>query len=123
MADRPFQRADTLSGGQQQRVAVARALMQRPRMLLADEPVASLDPESSAQVMQLISDISREDRLTVVCSLHQVEVALSWGERLIGLRSGRVVLDQKVSISDRDDIMAVYSKVGAPAVPALVTTG
>ncbi len=123
MADRPFQRADTLSGGQQQRVAVARALMQRPRMLLADEPVASLDPESSAQVMALISDISREDRLTVVCSLHQVEVALSWGERLIGLRSGRVVLDQKVSISDRDDIMAVYSKVGAPAVPALVTTG
>lgn len=123
MADRPFQRADTLSGGQQQRVAVARALMQRPQILLADEPVASLDPESSAQVMALISDISREDRLTVVCSLHQVEVALSWGERLIGLRSGRVVLDQTVSISDRDDVMAVYSKVGAPAAPALVTTG
>ncbi|MDQ3990417.1 MAG: phosphonate ABC transporter ATP-binding protein [Actinomycetota bacterium] len=122
MADRPFQRADTLSGGQQQRVAVARALMQRPQILLADEPVASLDPESSAQVMALISEISREDRLTVVCSLHQVEVALSWGERLIGLRSGRVVLDQRVSISDREDVMAVYSKVGAPAAPALVTT-
>jgi len=123
MADRPFQRADTLSGGQQQRVAVARALMQRPEILLADEPVASLDPESSAQVMQLISDISREDRLTVVCSLHQVEVALSWGERLIGLRSGRVVLDQAVAATDRDDVMAVYSKVAAPRVPALVTTG
>ena len=72
LQDRAFQRADTLSGGQQQRVAVARALMQRPEILLADEPVASLDPESSAQVMQLIREISAEQRLTVLCSLHQV---------------------------------------------------
>ncbi len=121
MADRPFQRADTLSGGQQQRVAVARALMQRPEILLADEPVASLDPESSAQVMQLISDIGREDRLTVLCSLHQVEVALSWGDRLIGLREGRVVLDTAAGTSDRDTIMSVYSRVAAAPVSMLAT--
>jgi phosphonate transport system ATP-binding protein len=113
MAARPFQRADTLSGGQQQRVAIARALLQRPEILLADEPVASLDPESAAQIMQLISDISREDRLTVLCSLHQVEVALSWGDRLIGLRSGRVVLDESFAVLGRSDVMSIYSQVGA----------
>jgi len=109
LADQRFQRAGTLSGGQQQRVAVARALMQQPRMLLADEPVASLDPESSAQVMRLIADISREDRLTVLCSLHQVDLALSFGERLVGLRSGRTVLDMPASAVTRQDAMAVYS--------------
>ena len=120
MADRPFQRADTLSGGQQQRVAVARALMQRPEILLADEPVASLDPESSAQVMQLISDIGREDRLTVLCSLHQVEVALAWGDRLVGLQAGRVVLDRSVAATCRADVMGVY---GQRAAELLVTAG
>ena len=115
LADQRFQRADTLSGGQQQRVAVARALMQRPQVLLADEPVASLDPESSAQVMRLISEISREDRLTVLCSLHQVDLALSFGERIVGLRSGRTVLDRPASAIDRTDAMAVYSSAtGGP---------
>jgi phosphonate transport system ATP-binding protein len=113
MAARPFQRADTLSGGQQQRVAIARALLQRPEILLADEPVASLDPESAAQIMQLISNISREDQLTVLCSLHQVEVALSWGDRLIGLRAGRVVLDESFAVLGRSDVMSIYSQVGS----------
>ncbi|MCB8808836.1 ATP-binding cassette domain-containing protein, partial [Escherichia coli] len=81
------------SGGQQQRVAIARALMQDPEILLADEPVASLDPESSQQVMNLIREIGMERSLTVVCSLHQVELALSWGDRIIGLRAGSLVLD------------------------------
>jgi phosphonate transport system ATP-binding protein len=118
LQDRAFQRADTLSGGQQQRVAVARALMQRPEILLADEPVASLDPESSAQVMQLIREISAEQRLTVLCSLHQVSLALSWGDRVIGLRAGRAVLDTPVAALDRDDTMALYAKVGAAQMPA-----
>jgi phosphonate transport system ATP-binding protein len=119
LADQRFQRADTLSGGQQQRVAVARALLQRPLVLLADEPVASLDPESSAQVMQLLADVSREDALTVLCSLHQVDVALSFGQRIVGLRSGRVVLDRPVAEVDRAGAMGVYSAVGAVAEPAL----
>ncbi|MFZ2172894.1 MAG: phosphonate ABC transporter ATP-binding protein, partial [Rhodococcus sp. (in: high G+C Gram-positive bacteria)] len=103
-----------------QRVAVARALVQRPKILLADEPVASLDPESSAQVMALISRIASEDNLTVLCSLHQVELALSWGNRLIGLRSGRVVLDKVVSAIGRDEAMSIYSSVAAPTSPQLV---
>ncbi len=119
LADQRFQRADTLSGGQQQRVAVARALLQRPRILLADEPVASLDPESSAQVMQLIAAVGREDRLTVLCSLHQVDVALAFGERVVGLRAGRVVLDRPVAGLDRDDAMSVYGGRPPVAVPVL----
>ncbi|MCV7410359.1 phosphonate ABC transporter [Mycobacterium florentinum] len=123
LLERAFQRADTLSGGQQQRVAVARALMQRPEILLADEPVASLDPESAAQVMQLIREISTEQRLTVLCSLHQVTLALNWGDRVIGLRDGRVVLDRPVAGLDHDDAMSLYANVngdpllvaGAPA--------
>ncbi|MEV1292144.1 phosphonate ABC transporter ATP-binding protein [Pseudonocardia sp. NPDC049635] len=115
LADQRFQRADTLSGGQQQRVAVARALLQRPRILLADEPVASLDPESSAQIMQLIADVSREDGLTVLCSLHQVDVALTFGERIVGLRSGQVVLDRPVAGMDRSEAMAIYGRMVEPA--------
>ncbi|MEU4657532.1 phosphonate ABC transporter ATP-binding protein [Streptomyces sp. NPDC023723] len=108
-----FQRADTLSGGQQQRVAVARALMQRPELLLADEPVASLDPESSAQIMRLLRDIADRGRLTVLCSLHQVDLALSWADRIIGLRDGRMVMDVTTHGIDRADVMRLYSEVGA----------
>ncbi|UGY91626.1 phosphonate ABC transporter ATP-binding protein [Streptomyces gobiensis] len=118
-----LQRADTLSGGQQQRAAVARALMQRPEILLADEPVASLDPESAAQVMQLIRDISEERQLTVVCSLHQVDLALSWGDRVVGLRAGGVVLDMPVKTLERDEVMTVYSRVGADAGAILAGAG
>jgi len=119
LADQRFQRADTLSGGQQQRVAVARALLQRPRILLADEPVASLDPESAAQVMQLIATLAREDRLTVLCSLHQVDVALEFGERVVGLRAGRVVLDRPVAGLARDRAMSVYGSRTPADVPVL----
>ncbi|MBF6213138.1 phosphonate ABC transporter ATP-binding protein [Nocardia puris] len=122
LADQAFQRADTLSGGQQQRGAVARALMQQPEILLADEPVASLDPESADQVMRLIARISAEDNLTVLCSLHQVELALTWGDRVIGLRSGRVVLDTPTGGLSRDAAMAVYAKVAVPG-PVLAKTG
>ncbi|MQA10960.1 MAG: phosphonate ABC transporter ATP-binding protein [Pseudonocardiaceae bacterium] len=123
LAERAFQRADTLSGGEQQRVAVARALLQRPEVLLADEPVASLDPESAAQVMRLIRDISVEDELTVLCSLHQVDLALSWGDRVIGLRCGRVVLDAPVQGLRRDEAMSVYARVGVDPDAVLATTG
>lgn len=112
-----FQRTDTLSGGQQQRVAVARALMQRPEILLADEPVASLDPESSAQVMRLIRDIAVERNLTVLCSLHQVELALAWADRVVGLRSGRVVLDEPVHGLGSGAVASVYGE--APLVASV----
>jgi phosphonate transport system ATP-binding protein len=87
------QRADTLSGGQQQRVAIARALVQEPRVLLADEPMSSLDPALSRSVMELLRDINREDGLTVIASLHVLDLALTYGKRIVGLRAGRVVHD------------------------------
>lgn len=114
LADRAFQRADTLSGGQQQRVGIARALIQRPEILLADEPVASLDPVSSAQVIELIKRISREENLTVICSLHQVELALAFSDRVIGLQAGRVVLDRETASIDRQEALQIYSKVAEP---------
>jgi phosphonate transport system ATP-binding protein len=86
-------RADTLSGGQQQRVAIARALVQEPRVFLADEPMSSLDPASSRSVMELLQDINREDGLTVIASLHVLDLAVTYGRRIVGLRAGRVVHD------------------------------
>ncbi|MBO0692069.1 MAG: phosphonate ABC transporter ATP-binding protein [Acidimicrobiaceae bacterium] len=110
LAERAFQRADTLSGGQQQRVAIARTLMQRPVLVLADEPVASLDPESSAGVMELLLRICREDHLTVIASLHQVEMALGWADRMIGLRDGRIVLDAKAADMTQATVMEIYRR-------------
>ncbi|GAB3575411.1 phosphonate ABC transporter ATP-binding protein [Leifsonia lichenia] len=113
LADKAYQRADTLSGGQQQRVAIARALMQDPEILLADEPVASLDPESSEQVMALIREIAADNGLTVICSLHQVDLALGWGDRIVGLRHGRVVLDTPTAGLDKAQVMEIYGRVAA----------
>jgi len=111
LAAQAFQRADTLSGGQQQRVAIARALMQDPEILLADEPVASLDPESSDQVMNLIREIGLRRGLTVVCSLHQVDLALAWADRIVGLRHGRVVLDTPAEGLSKEQVMEIYGRV------------
>ncbi|SEE50029.1 phosphonate ABC transporter ATP-binding protein [Jiangella alba] len=111
LADQAYQRADTLSGGQQQRVALARTLMQGPRLLLADEPVASLDPENAGTVMDLLLRVCREERLTVVCTLHQVDLALGWAHRLVGLRAGRKVLDRAAHGVTRAEVMDVYRRL------------
>jgi phosphonate transport system ATP-binding protein len=88
-----FQRASTLSGGQQQRAAIARALVQKAKLILADEPIASLDPESSRRVMETLSLINRQDGVTVVVSLHQVDFALRYCQRVVALRDGKVKFD------------------------------
>jgi phosphonate transport system ATP-binding protein len=88
-----MQRSDTLSGGQQQRVAIARALAQRPRLIVADEPVASLDPSSADSVMALLRQIARSDGVAIICSLHQPHFARSYADRIIGLSCGRVVFE------------------------------
>jgi phosphonate transport system ATP-binding protein len=91
------QRADTLSGGQAQRTAIARALAQRPTVLLADEPVASLDPDSAADTMALLRDLAHRERLAVLCVLHQPALALEFADRVVALDRGRVVLDRAAS--------------------------
>ncbi|BBX32163.1 phosphonate/organophosphate ester transporter subunit [Mycolicibacterium mageritense DSM 44476 = CIP 104973] len=115
LADFAERRADTLSGGQQQRAAIARTLMQKPALLLADEPVASLDPENAGVVMDLLFRVCIEEKLTVVCTLHQVDLALGWAHRIVGLRGGRKVLDRPAVGMTREDAMAIYQRVD-PAV-------
>ncbi|MEO1161484.1 MAG: phosphonate ABC transporter ATP-binding protein [Pseudomonadota bacterium] len=93
IAPQAMQRGSTLSGGQQQRAAIARSLVQGARVLIADEPIASLDPSSARKVMDILGDLNRRDRITVLVSLHQVEYALNYCPRTIALRSGKVVYD------------------------------
>ena len=93
IADCHAQRASTLSGGQQQRAAIARTLVQGARVVLADEPIASLDPESSRKVMEILARINREDRCTVIVSLHQVDMARKYCPRVVALHQGQVVFD------------------------------
>jgi phosphonate transport system ATP-binding protein len=93
IGDHINERASTLSGGQQQRAALARALVQRARIVLADEPIASLDPESSRRVMELLQSLNEDHGLTVVVSLHQIDVAMKYCARTVALRDGRVVYD------------------------------
>ncbi len=87
------QRADRLSGGQRQRVGIARALMQRPKLLLADEPVASLDPASAKGILDHLRDINQQDGVTVICNLHQPELAREYAGRILGLREGELIFD------------------------------
>ncbi|CAN7748469.1 phosphonate ABC transporter ATP-binding protein [Caballeronia sp. LjRoot29] len=102
------QRAGTLSGGQAQRVAVARALAQRPDVLLADEPVASLDPEAADEVMRLLRRLATEDGLAVVCVLHQPELAARYADRLVGLRGGLLEFDRQASDVSSQQIAGLY---------------
>ncbi len=93
IGDKSGQRADQLSGGQQQRVGIARALMQQPKIILADEPVASLDPATSRTILDILTRINREDGVTVLCNLHLPELAREYAQRLIAMKSGEIVYD------------------------------
>ncbi len=93
LSDLVHQMAETLSGGEQQRVAVARALAQRPSLILADEPVSSLDPLRAAEVLQLLSEVQKHHENTLIMSLHQPRLAKTYAKRIIGLKEGRVVFD------------------------------
>ncbi|MGN7479398.1 phosphonate ABC transporter ATP-binding protein [Solibacillus silvestris] len=93
LEEQMYKRADALSGGQMQRVGICRAILQRPKLLLADEPIASLDPLSANTVMQQLRDISEERQLTCVVNLHQVDFARKFATRIVGIKDGRIVFD------------------------------
>lgn len=109
LLEQALRRADELSGGQQQRVGIARALVQQPRLILADEPVASLDPASALQVMALLRDICCSDRITAVVSLHQVHFAREFADRIVGLRDGRVVFDGAPAALTQEASASLYA--------------
>ncbi|MGW7520504.1 phosphonate ABC transporter ATP-binding protein [Streptomyces sp. NPDC054796] len=109
MLELAHRRADTLSGGQAQRVAVARALCQRPLVLLADEPVASLDPRAAHGVMTVLRGLAHEDGLAVMVVLHQPDLALPFADRVVGMRQGRVVFDLPSARVDRSRIALLYA--------------
>lgn len=106
--DQAFQRASTLSGGQQQRAAIARALVQGVRLLLADEPVASLDPESTRRVMDLLMALNRNERMTLIVSLHHVGLARRYCERVLALREGALVYDGPTAALTPDFLRDLY---------------
>ena len=108
LLDKAYDRVDQLSGGQKQRVGIARAIIKNPTLLLADEPVASLDPMISDSIMTLLWNIRHEIGLTVICNLHQVDLALKYSDRIIGLSGGRVVLDAPTKEVDEAYIRKIY---------------
>jgi phosphonate transport system ATP-binding protein len=108
LADLAAQRAGTLSGGQAQRVAIARSLAQRPRVLLADEPVASLDPEAAEDIMRLLKRLARSEKIAVLCVLHQVELAYAYADRVVGIRDGRIAFDLPCGQVSREAVHRLY---------------
>ena len=103
-----LQRAETLSGGQQQRVAIARALVQEPDLILADEPIASLDPHNATRVMEALRTINLEDGITVLCNLHTLETARAYCDRIIGMAQGQVVFDGSPAALTADMLLEIY---------------
>ena len=112
--DKAYMRADQLSGGQQQRVALARTLNQNPKIILADEPVASLDPITAKQVMQDFVRINKEYKISILLNIHHVDLALKYCDRVIGIRAGEIVFDGPASTITQEQIDEVYNGAKAP---------
>jgi len=112
LADKAYHRADQLSGGQQQRVGIARALAQCPDVILADEPVASLDPRSAEMVMDILRNINDRDGITVLVSLHNVDLAKCYAGRAVGIREGCLVLDKPMGKVTQCDVDLLYGYTG-----------
>jgi len=111
LEEKAHQRADRLSGGQQQRVGIARALAQRPDIILADEPVASLDPRSAERVMSILQEIHRQDNITVIVSLHNIALARQYAQRIVGIRSGAIVVDKSRLALTEQDVEHIYGEL------------
>jgi phosphonate transport system ATP-binding protein len=107
-------RADVLSGGQQQRVAIARALMQEPDIVLADEPIASLDPSNAKLIMDALAEINRRDGITVLTNLHTLDTARAYCDRVIGMSRGRIVFDGRPEALTAGVLHRIYGEPGGP---------
>jgi len=108
LLNKAYNRADELSGGQRQRVGIARAIIKKPLLLLADEPVASLDPKAANLIMSLLKKINKEFNITVICNLHQVDLATKYSDRIVGLLDGEIIFDQPASSIDKTSISQIY---------------
>ncbi len=108
LTDQAYKRCDELSGGQKQRVGIARAIMQEPRLILCDEPIASLDPSSSKVIMDHLSDINKSMNITCILNLHQVDVAMKYAKRIIGITTGRIVYDGPSDQLPKSTIYEIY---------------
>ena len=108
LLEKSYNRVDELSGGQRQRVGIARAIIKKPILLLADEPVASLDPKAALATMQLLKKINKEFNITILCNLHQIELASKFSDRIIGLSNGSIVFDDTANSLDKN-INKLYS--------------
>lgn len=117
LIDKALTPVKALSGGQKQRVGIARALAQQPQLMLADEPIASLDPASSHKVLSLLRNICKTDGIAALLSLHQVDFAKEYSDRIIGLAHGRIIFDGPPSILDHHDLDAIYTDQAIAVLP------
>ena len=108
LLNKAYERVDELSGGQRQRIGIARAIIKRPKLLLADEPVASLDPKAANLIMSLLKKINEEFKITIVCNLHQVELASKYSDRIVGLLEGEIMFDKTASNINKTPISEIY---------------
>ena len=109
LLEKSYSRSDELSGGQRQRVGIARAIIKKPLLLLADEPVASLDPKSSNLILSLLKKINQEFGTTILCNLHQVDLAKKYSDRVVGLIDGKITFDEKSSNINETNLKEIYN--------------
>ena len=110
LLNKSYNRADELSGGQRQRVGIARAIIKKPTLLLADEPVASLDPKAADLIMSLLKKINQQFNITVICNLHQVELASQYSDRIVGLLDGEILFNKHAKNVDKTIIKEIYRR-------------
>ena len=108
LLDKAYSRADELSGGQRQRVGIARAIIKKPLLLLADEPVASLDPKASNLIMSLLKKINKEFNITIICNLHQIDLATRYSDRIVALLNGAIMLDKLTQSFSKENFNQIY---------------